>query len=231
MDAPPGRSPARSAVTITLCVLLLGGFGLLTVRYVAVDLPTEIANRARQGAKETAREVAEQIASAFQVQPKVVVGHTTVVEQRSEVLQLTTLEETITERQRTDESWLLSTKTLEVEADFVVRVGFDLTKPFVVTVDEFTGGLRVTLPPPQILSTEVRDVRFLRDENGLWNPLSSDDRERALRDLRQRVAKRVQSGALLAEARVNAEKRLTALLARDGRPVEFAPAPSPSPRP
>lgn len=233
MDLPPEsrRSPARTAITITLCLLLLGVFGVLTVRHVAIDLPAEVANRALRGAKDSAREIAEQIAAAFQVQPKVIVGHTTVIEQRSEVLQLVTLEQILTERRRTDESWLLSTKTLEVEADFIVRVGFDLTEPFIVQIDESTGGLRVTLPPPKILSTEVRDVRFLRDENGLWNPLTGDDRERALRDLRLRVAARARTGDLLAQARANAEKRLTDLLARSGRPVRFVPAPLRSPVP
>lgn len=233
MDAPPEsrRSPARTAVTITLCLLLLGVFAVLTVRYVAIDLPAEVAGRALRGAKDSAREIADQIAAAFQVRPKVVVGHRTVVEQRSEVLQLVTLEQTLTERRRTDESWLLSTKTLEVEADFAVRVGFDLGEPFVVTIDESTGGLRITLPAPKVLSVEVRDVRFLRDENGFWNPLTGEDRERALRDLRERVTARVRAGDLLAQARANAEKRLADLLARNGRPVSFAPAPARPPAP
>jgi hypothetical protein len=79
----------------------------------------------------------------------------------------------------------------------------------------------VTLPPAEILSTEVRDVRFVHDEDGWWNRISADDRESALRDLRLRVGLRARKSDLLAKARASAEKRLTDLLASSGRAVTF----------
>lgn len=211
-------------MALVLAGVLLLVVGALTVGYVAVDLPAEIARRMTDRAETSAREVAGQVAAAFQVQPRVVVGHKTVVEQRSDVLKLVTVEETLTERQRLDESWLHSTKTLEIEADFVVRAGFDLARPFVIEVDPGTGALRVTLPPAEILATELGDVRFLRDEDGLWNHLTPGDREAAIRDLRLRVGLRARESDLLAKARASVEKRLRDLLAASGRTVTFAPA-------
>ncbi len=217
----PRGGGARTALGLTACAALLIVFGASTVRYVAVDLPSQIARRVTRSAADSAREIAAQVAAAFQVRPRVVVGRTTVVEQRTEVLRLVTLEQTLTERQRVEESWLLSTKTLEIEADFVVRAGFDLAQPFVIEIDPSSGALRVTLPPAKILSVDGQAVRFLKDESGLWNPLTGEDRERALRELRLRVAIRAHGGDLLAQARTSAERRLTALLARDGRAVLF----------
>jgi hypothetical protein len=205
---------------------LLLVLGALTVSYVAVDLPAEIARRMTDGATASAREIAVQVAAAFQVQPKVVVGRRTVVEQRSDVLKLVTIEETLTERQRLDESWLHSTKTLEIEADFVICAGFDLAQPFVIEVDPGTGALRVTLPPAEILSMELGDVRFLKDEDGWWNRLTPADREAAIRDLRLRVGLRARNSDLLVKARASAEKRLADLLTSSGRVVTFEPAPS-----
>lgn len=211
-------------LALLLAVLGLLAAGFFTVRYVIMDLPDLVAQRATRAAAESAREIAAAVAGAFQIQPQVVIGQRTIVEQRSEVLTLTTVEQTLTERLRMDESWLHSTKTLEVEADFVVRAGFDLEKPFVVRVDAGSGGLRVTLPPAEILGVDVRDVRFLRDESGLWNYLTPEDRERALRELRGRVGVKAREGQLLEQARASAERRLRELLERPGRPVTFEPA-------
>ena len=142
-------------------------------------------------------------------------------------MQFVTLEKTLTERHRLDESWLQSTKTLEVEADFTVRAGFDLEKPFVIEVDRSGSGLRVTLPPAQILGVDLRDVRFLRDEDGFWNKLTPADREQALRELRARVERNARASDLTDHARILAEKRLTDLLAPGGRSVTFEPAKKP----
>ncbi|MDD5198936.1 MAG: DUF4230 domain-containing protein [Terrimicrobiaceae bacterium] len=214
-------SASRFAILLTVCGALLLLIGALTVRYIVVDLPAMVAQRTMHGAADTAREIATQVAAAFQVQPKVVLGGRILVAQRSEVLKLVTLEQSLTERQRLDESWLHSTKTLEIEGDFVIRAGFDLAKPFVVEIDESSGVLRVTLPPAEILATDLQDVRFLHDEDGLWNRLTADDRERALRDLRLRVARRAAESDLRDRARASAEKRLTDLLSRDGHTVTF----------
>jgi hypothetical protein len=216
----------RFVLTLTACGAFALVFAALTARYVFVELPARVAERATHGLAQSAGEIANQVAAAFQVRPKVVVSTKTLVEQQADVLKLVTLEQSLTERERLDESWLHSSKTLEVEADFVVRAGFDLAKPFVVEIEERTGALRVTLPPAEILSTEMRDVRFVHDEDGWWNRITDDDRERTLRDLRLRVGLRARESDLLAKARASAEKRLTNLLASSGRAVTFEPAPS-----
>ena len=180
-------------------------------------------NRNIADSKSAAIDIANLVMNTMQVRPKVVVNHRTVIEQQSAVLQLVTVESKLTERQRIDESWLQSTKTLEVEADFTVRAGFNLEKPFVIQVDHSGSALRVTLPPAEILSVDLADVRFLRDEDGYWNKLTAEDREKALRDLRMQVGNRARESGLVQQARALAEKRLTELLTSGGRSVTFDP--------
>lgn len=215
---------SRFVLTITACGLMLLLVGALTARYILVDLPSEVAGRMTQGAARTARDVAGQISAAFQVRPKVVVASRTVVAQKSDVLQLVTLEQSLTQRETLSESWLHSTKQLEVEGDFVIRVGFDLEKPFVIEVDQASGVLRVKLPPAEILSTELHDVRFLKDEDGLWNHLTDADREQAIRDLRLRVALQARQSDLRERAVAAAQERISHLLASSGHEVTFVPA-------
>jgi hypothetical protein len=198
--------------------------GAVTARYVLVDLPSEVAGRVTQDAARTARDIAGQISAAFQVQPKVVVASRTMVAQKSKVLRLITLEQSLTQRETVSESWLHSTKQLEVEGDFVIRVGFNLEKPFVIEVDQASGALRVKLPPAEILSTELHDVRFLKDEDGFWNHLTDSDREQAIRDLRLRVALQARQSDLRDRAVAAAQERISHLLASSGHEVTFVPA-------
>jgi hypothetical protein len=203
-------SATRLLLALTACVLaiILAG-GWMVQRRIAET-------------KSAAFAIADRVMEAIQVRPKVIVGRKTIVEQQSDVLQLVTTEKTITEHRRIDDSWLHSTKTLEIECDFVVRVGFDLSKPFVVEVNRTTSALRVTMPPAEILAVDLRDVRFPHEEDGLWNKLTPADREEAVRNLRTEVEQRMKKSDLLAQARISAEKRLTDLLATGGRSVTFS---------
>jgi hypothetical protein len=139
------------------------------------------------------------------------------------VLKLVPLEKAVTERRRLDNTWLQSTKTLEVECDFVIQAGFDLAQPFVIDVQDDGAALRVTLPPARILDVAVRDVRFLRDEDGFWNKLTPADREAALRELRRGVERSAKETDLAQAARDLAQKRLVELLSAGGRTVSFEP--------
>ncbi len=208
--APAGRT-TRFTLLLTACLLIV----ILAAGWMV--------QRRIDAARASAFDIADRVTNALQIRPRVVVRQRTIVQQQADVLQLVTREQTLTERQRLDESWLHSTKTLEIEADFVIRAGFDFTRPFTIEFDPAGGPVRVTIPPAEILSTELRDVRFLRDESGFWNHVSAADRERAVRDLRLRVALRARKSDLRSQARASMEKRLAELLARDGRTVTFLP--------
>ncbi len=201
---------SRPALILTACLAVLG----CTINWSILPIAREFR---------MAAETADRVLAAFQVRPKVVSSRRTLVEQQSDVLQMVTTEKTVTEKRRIDDSWLHSTKTLEVEADFVVRVGFDLAKPFVIDIDRTATTLRVTLPPAEILSVDLRDVRFTREEDGFWNKLNPADREQALRALRDDVERRMKKSDLTSQARASAEKRLADLLASGGRRVIFEP--------
>lgn len=204
------RSESAGATRLALALAACAVAVILTINWSILPIVREF----RQAA-----ETADQVMAAFQVRPKIVAGNRTLVEQQSDVMQVVTMEKTITERRRIDDSWLHSTKTLEVEADVVVRVGFDLAKPFVIDIDRTT--LRVTLPPAEILSVDLRDVRFTHEEDGFWNKLTPADREQALRALRGDIERRARKSDLAQQVRASAEKRLASLLAAGGRSVTF----------
>lgn len=215
----------RVAIVVTACLLALLAGVVLAIRHLVVDVPAAAASRAGQGAAEVARSVSEAVVEAFQVRPRIVVKGETIIHQDSEALKLVTIERPITERHRWDHSWLGSTKTFEIEGDFLARAGFDLTKPFVIDFDPDTNRLHAWLPPPEILSVDLVNLRILTDEDGLWNKLTPGDREQALSALREHAARDAAESDLTQRARDAARKRLDSILSTGGREVIFDPAP------
>ncbi|HVE15960.1 MAG TPA: DUF4230 domain-containing protein, partial [Chthoniobacterales bacterium] len=70
---------------------------------------------------------------------------------------------------------------------------------------------------------ELRDVRFPHEEDGVWNKITPEDREEAIRELRLRIQSEARKSPLLHDARAEAEKKLTDLLETNGRSVVFDP--------
>lgn len=215
---------SRFALTLTACIVALIVVGAMTVRYITVDLPAEVLRRSTAHATEVAREIASEVATSFQIRPKVTVGNKTIVEQETEVARFVVLERTVSQRHRFTHSWLQSTKTFEVEGTFVVRAGIDFSRPFEIRIDETGSDLHVQLPEAEIFGAELQDVDILRDENGLWNKLTAEDRERALRELRTRVLEEAEETGLATRAREVAEENLRKLLETPQRTVTIESA-------
>lgn len=218
-------SASRFVVVLTACVVVLFVVAAFVVRWFVVEAPASGAERAIGIAKAVAADVSK----ALQFQPTVVVNNRTVVQQDAAVAKLVTIERPITETHSYEHSWLGSTKRIDVEGHFMLRAGFDLSKPFVIRVDPETGKIIANLPPAEVLSVELTDLRILRDDDGWINQLTAGDREAAIDTLRDRATLHAMESDLLEEARLSVERRLQTILASEGREVSFDPQPTPLP--
>jgi Protein of unknown function (DUF4230) len=172
----------------------------------------------RMGAEITqdARRVAESLAAefdkTFQFTPRISVDSVVVVAENTPVMELVVMQRQLLVRHQWTHTWLHSTKNLELEATFTAKAGFDLTEPFRINIDPRTGYISAEMPPPKLLSLGMSDVRVLKDENGLWNKLTVEDRQVAFRALEDKARKTFADSRLLAEARLAAEKQVRALI-------------------
>jgi hypothetical protein len=146
-----------------------------------------------------------------------------VVAASTPVAELVVLEKKALVRHSWSQTWLHSTKNFEIEATFTAKAGFDLSEPFRINIDPVTYNIETNLPSPRILSLGMSDVRVLRDEDGLWNKLTAEDRQQAFQALEKQAKRQFADSPLLAETRLEAEKRLREILASSGRKIEFAP--------
>jgi len=208
--------PRPSGWLIALCLLVLA-----VVLFVGAIWweSVRLANEAR----DTARSVAAEFQKAFNFTPEVRVNTRVIVAATTPALELVTVQKQMVVTQALSDTWLHSTKNFEIEAVFTARAGFDLTAPFRLQINSHTHAVSMELPPPKLLSLSMGDIRILRDEDGLWNKITSADREQAMRNLEQKAREQFLQTALLKEARQEGEKRLKGLLG--GNQVTFSESP------
>lgn len=216
---------SRFVLVATACLIAVIIALAVVVRWFVIETPA-------RGVERTigiARAVAADVSQALQFQPTVVINNQTIVQQDAAVAKLVTIERSLTETYRYEHQWLGSTKRIDVEGDFVLRAGFDLSKPFILRVDPDTGKVIADLPPAEVLSVELTDLRILRDDDGWINQLTAEDREAAIDTLRDRATLHAKESDLLEEARLSVERRLETILASEGREVSFEPQSTPLP--
>jgi Protein of unknown function (DUF4230) len=186
----------------------------------------------RMGAEITqdARRIAESLAAefdkTFQFTPRISVDSVVVVAENTPVMELVVVQRQLLVRHRWTHTWLHSTKNLELEATFTAKAGFDLTEPFRINIDPRTGYISAEMPPPKLLSLGMSDVRVLRDENGLWNKLTVEDRQMAFHALEDKARKTFADSSLLAEARLTAEKQVRALIEKSRSAAKISAQPA-----
>jgi len=196
-------------ILITVLLITLG----ITAYVLLVVIPTQLAERSYEGAKQIGRDIAE----AFHVTPEVTVNNTVVLQQQTPILELATVSQKFQHQYEWTNTWLGSTKKIDIRGSFEAKAGFDLHKKFSIQIDEESAV--VTLPNPQLLSIEgLNDVKF-EDEHGVWNWVEMEDRSRALNAFSTDARKYAEQAPFVSQARDNMEKKLKEILKLHGKKV------------
>lgn len=151
------------------------------------------------------------------------VSHALVVERVRDVAKLATSETTVRDVLVYRDTWLGSTKQSLVVVTGVVSAGISLDSAN-VHLDEARHRIVVALPPPRILSVDIRDLRTYDEHSGLWNRFTPADRDRVYQLARQRLEQAAGELDILPRADASARMLLTRLLATDGWEVVMAGA-------
>jgi hypothetical protein len=126
----------------------------------------------------TAKAIGKDFSEAFQFTPEVKVRNTIVLQQQTAILELATLAQNFQHRHSWKNSWMKSTKQIEINGSFEAKCGFDLQHRFSIVLEGEK--IIVYLPPPKILSLESKGDLTFRDENGYWNWVNEEDRAQAV---------------------------------------------------
>jgi hypothetical protein len=196
--------------------------GTIAAYIVLVTIPTQLAKRSYEAAKT----LGEDFKNAFHFTPEVIVKNTIVLNQQTPILELAVLTQNFEHRYTWTNTWLNSTKQINITGTFDAKAGFDLNQKFSITLNDDVA--TVVLPNPQILSVESKGDIVYRDENGIWNWVNTDDRTTATNAFVQDARKYATEAPFIQDAKAKMEERIHQLLKPHAKEVIIQYTDSPS---
>ena len=182
------------------------GLSLVLVALIVAGLIAFILYRVETWPARAAKQVREAFGEIAQLQPKITVKERVFFEQSASVLELVVASRTTHVEREFEHEWLGSRKRMRLNGSYDVRAGFDLTKPFNVTVQDTK--VIVEVPPPRVLSVDQKNIEVLAFENGLWNKVAPEDLETELKALPLQARAKATEAGLQKEALELLTKRL-----------------------
>jgi hypothetical protein len=225
------------AIAIVIAALTVAG-------YVAfVKAPSDLVGNVKDGTADaadkaidkvnkgwdTAKRIGNDIDKVINLRPKVTMGGTTVVEASKEIAEMSLVEKPFEHTYTWEHVWLGSTKRLTLKGHFIAKAGYDLTKPFSIDVSEDGQSIRATVPPAKLNSLDQLRVEILKDESGIWNGISKEDRQNAINALNFEAKKALERTSLLSDADAALMTRLEGVIRKNAPTASIARDPSPLP--
>ena len=181
---------------------------------IVVVIPTQLAQRSYDGAKQIGRDISE----AFQFTPEITVNNTVVLQQQTPILELATLSQNFKHEYEWTNTHFGSTKKINIKGSFEAKAGFDLNKRFALEITDDKA--LVFLPKPKLLSIEpLNDTKF-EDENGYWNWVDSEDRSKAINAFTSDARKYAEQAEFVSHAQKAMEDKLREILKLHGKEME-----------
>ena len=200
----------KTPLAIAAAVILVIAAATAAFYVVAVKAPSDLARNTAEGVREF-----------FNFTPQVRIDQTVVIEQTTPILEVATVSREMRVDHAWQQTWLRSTKTIQVQGVFTAKAGFDLREPFRIDIEKRPLRVVARMPPPKILSIDMKEYKVLKDENGWWNSLTPQDREEAVRQIRAVAIDRANHSGLLAESQASVEARIREIVERNGSTVAF----------
>jgi len=201
------------AKLILIIILLITG--CIAAYVIVVVIPTQLAQRSYDGAKQIGHDISE----AFQFTPEITVNNTVVLQQQTPILELATLSQNFRHEYEWTNTRLGSTKKINIKGSFEAKAGFDLNKRFALEITDDKA--LVFLPKPQLLSIEsLNDIKFT-DEDGYWNWVNMEDRSKAINAFTTDAKKYAQQAEFVAKAQQAMEGKLREILKLHGKEMEI----------
>lgn len=170
---------------------------LTAVVYFLVGVaPPEIANKWY----DLARKITKDVDDVVHIRPRVTFGGITLLKESNSIKELSTTERNFDCTYTSENTWMGSTKRIELKGSFVGKAGYDLVQPFSIDIAADGKTIRAHMPPVQINSVEQVKMEVMKDENGIWNKISPQEREQGINALLGQARKSLEKSGILREA-------------------------------
>ena len=227
MAESPSPTKSRSIPRALALVIVIAALtGAAYVLFVVI--PAQQIKVVKNESFDTARRIADEFDKYLGFRPKVTILGTTVSEPSVNIAELSTVEKNFTHTHAIESTWLGSTKRLQLKGDFKAKAGYDLTNAIQMEIQPDQQIVRITLPAAKIHSVEQSKVEILADENGLWNKITTEQRQEGLNALLADAKKSLEETGILKDAQKSFETQITDILKKHLPPntkIILEPAP------
>jgi hypothetical protein len=200
----------RTPLAIAAAVILVIAAVTTAFYVVVVKVPSNLAYKTAEGMRQF-----------FNFTPQVRIDQTVVIEQNTPILEVATVSRDLFVDHSWQQTWLGSTKTIQIRGVFTAKAGFDLREPFRIDIERRPLRVVAWVPPPKLLSLEMKEYKVVKDENGWWNSVTLQDREEAVRQMRADAIEKVTHSGLLEESQASVEARIREIVAKNGSTAVF----------
>ncbi|MFV0414925.1 MAG: DUF4230 domain-containing protein [Chthoniobacterales bacterium] len=210
------QEPAKKSRSCLLLTLILLGTGLLLIALLGLlalrfDWKAEL-RRALLPDFSAIKNLHSDFLKKYQFVPTLIVNSEVRLTGVHEILEFSNAEGLIHARQSYTHQFLASTKQLEIEGSFKAKAGFRLNNNFRILADTENKTLTIELPAPELLSLSPEKIEFLKDKDGWWNQITSEERNENLQLLLQEASRSPELKPLLLSSQKNIEELLTSFL-------------------
>lgn len=200
------KTPLAIAAAVVLIIVAV----TIAFYVVVVKVPSDLAYKTAEGMRQF-----------FNFTPQVRINQTIVIEQITPILEVATVSREMFIDHSWQQTWMGSTKTIQIQGVFTAKAGFDLREPFRIDIEKRPLHVVAWVPPPKLLSIDMKEYKVLKDENGWWNSVTLQDREEAVRQIRAEAIEKAKHSGLLEESQASVEERIREIVERNGSNVVF----------
>lgn len=196
-------------VTLTLCFAFL------------VHLVRREAGQTAQGGVEllskTAHSALELCKQVLNITPEVTITTYVTHQETKDIFELAAVSKDFPVEYHYQNKQFYSTKTLDLLGQYTVKAGFDLRDRFTIQIDQATHRIHADFPAAKILSVEQKNLKFVHEEDGYWNGVTKEDREKAVNDMNQMARARALELHACEEAKASLRRQLLELAKKSGQ--------------
>ncbi len=191
---------------------------LLVALLVAAILGSKALDTAQQVVA-TPQRVAEGLGKIFE--SKVVIENDSLVVTDRPIAELAVTERRIMTTTKYETSFLGVRATAIIKGSYLVKAGYDLSKPYSFRLDAASRVLQAQLPEAEILSIQTENQEIFYLSENVINSIDPEEWEQAYRENRLAAEREADSLGILEEARERFLQRASDLLGAGGIQVEM----------
>ena len=174
-----------AGILVTSLLFLWGGIYLVTV-----IAPRQAIESASSSCLKTVRELASCVKDVFGVTP--VCNDRTLafkVQETRSIMELSTVSRQFTHYYRYSTTWMKSAKNIDLVGIYEAKAGIDLNREIKILVSPDGKLAELIMPPAELHSMTKIEEGAIAEDSGLWNRITSQDKEIALRKLSEDARK------------------------------------------